>query len=106
MFWYRGRSLLRYPCVQNDQSGLEGKNCQWRKGTQRISELPTNTVDVRLNIRFCIIAVLIAPLIHQWQVIVHYHVNLHDIDTTRNDVRRDKDFFVSFTEAVNDRVTF
>jgi hypothetical protein len=49
--------------------------------------------------------VLISPLIHQWQIVIHHHVDLHDVDATCDDIRRNKDFVPSFTEVVNNSVT-
>ena len=60
-------------------------------------------MNIRLNI-WPLIRKLI-PLIHQRQVVVYDHVNLHDIDTTRNDIGRDENLIPAFPEAVNNVVT-
>lgn len=62
----------------------------------------TNPMNVGLYIR------LQAPSIiaHERQIIVHHHVDLHDIDSPRDDVRRDEHLFFPVPKSVNDSVSF
>lgn len=63
----------------------------------------TDTMDIRLDIR-PLISVLV-PLVHERQVVVHDHVDLHDIDTTRDNVSRDEDLLLALSESVDDGIS-
>lgn len=69
--------------------------------------LRTDTVDVCLDVDLCIALVpRIAPIQHELQIIVNDHVDLRNIDSPRNHIRRDKDFILSSPKPVNDSITF
>lgn len=64
-------------------------------------------MNVRLHIRRHIMrARSRPPVAHQRQIIVHHHINLRDINTTSDDVRRDEHFLLPVPETVDDSVSF
>ena len=63
-------------------------------------------MDVRLDVgpEVALVARRVA-LVQERKVVIDDHVDLHDVDATRDDVRGDQDLIFALPEAVDDRIT-
>lgn len=81
---------------------MQRKEVRHGEGTGRNRTKHTNAMDIGLHIW------LQAPsdIVHERHIIVHYHVDLHDIDPASDDVRRDEHLLLPVSKPVDDGVPF
>jgi hypothetical protein len=69
-------------------------------GSQVSGDQRTDSMDVRFHIWPLICAPV--SLIHEWEVIINHHVNLKNIDSPGNHIRRNEDLKIDYlTRAQN-----